>query len=60
MRFSIGSILLMLATGVLSVIGISLSDAWAVKAAGVGIMGLLLVLTVQGFVRGSMPKRDIA
>ncbi|MDX8409865.1 MAG: hypothetical protein R8J84_07510 [Mariprofundales bacterium] len=60
MNFSIVSILLMLAVGIASVVGISLSEVWAVKAAGVGAMGLLLVYTVQSFVRGYMDKREAA
>ncbi len=60
MKFSIVSILLMLAVGIASVVGISVSDVWAVKAAGVGAMGLLLVYTVQNFVRSYMSKREAA
>ncbi|MDQ6951522.1 MAG: hypothetical protein Q9M26_07635 [Mariprofundales bacterium] len=54
------SITLMLVVGIISIVGISVSDVWAVKAMGAGIMGMLLVYTVQSFVRDYMDKREPA
>ena len=57
MKSSIVSILIMLTIGLASVIAISLSGDWAVKALATGAMGLLLVYTVQTFVRDHMDRR---
>ncbi|MDQ6965227.1 MAG: hypothetical protein Q9M13_09945 [Mariprofundales bacterium] len=57
MKTSIISILIMLAIGLASMIAISMSDTWAMKAAGIGAMGLLLVYTIQTFVRDYMTRR---
>ncbi|MDX8414243.1 MAG: hypothetical protein R8J85_09175 [Mariprofundales bacterium] len=57
MKNSIVPILIMLAIGIASILAISMSDTWAMKAAGTGAMGLLLVYTVQTFVRDHMARR---
>ncbi|RMH49951.1 MAG: hypothetical protein D6682_08220 [Zetaproteobacteria bacterium] len=59
MRLSIVSILTMLTVGLVSIIAISVSNQWAVKALGTGAMGLLLVYTVQTFVRDYMSRRTV-
>jgi len=59
MKGSIYSILIMLIIGIISIVAISMSETWAMKAAGAGTMGLLLVYTVQSFVRHYMPRRSV-
>jgi len=59
MNHSIVSILIMLAVGLASIFAFSISDEWAMKAAATGAMGLLLVFTVQTFVRDYMARRTV-
>jgi len=59
MKTSIVSILIMLAVGIASIMSISMSDQWAMKAVGMGTMGLLLVYTIQTFVRNYMARRTV-
>jgi len=57
MKNSIIAVSIMLAIGLASVITISMSDQWAMKAMGTGAMALMLVFTVQMFVRNYMARR---
>ena len=57
---SIVGITIMTVLGIVSVVGISLSDFWFFRAAGVLIMFGLLTWTVHHYISDHMPKRDKA